>query len=75
MEHWRIKEVRGWSLKFKRLSEDRGVGILTRRYQAVAKKNGSCAEYQIIDTRPFPPVNPQIKPNLTVEPSGVKACQ
>ena len=40
-ERWRINEIRGWSLKFRGLSEDRGVGILRRRYQAVAKKNSA----------------------------------
>ena len=75
-ERWRIKEIRGWSLHFKHVSEKRGVGILTRRYRAVAKKNGSCAEYQITDTIPFPePVNVQIKPILVVEPGGVTACR
>lgn len=57
------------------MSEKRGVGILTRQYQAVAKKNGTCAEYQITDTMPLPPANVQIKPNLVVEQSGVKACR
>jgi|SRR5579885_296245 hypothetical protein len=74
-ETWSIKQIRGWSLKFKRLSEQRNAGILIRRYRAVAKKNGQCAEYLIVDTMPFPPVNVQIKPSLTVEPNGVKACR
>lgn len=74
-ETWRIKQVRGWSLKFKRLAEERSAGVRIRRYRAVAKKNAQCAEYLIVDTMPFPPVNVQIKPSLTVEPSGVKACR
>lgn len=75
-ERWRIKEIRGWSLHLKRVSEKRGVGILTRRYRAVAKKNGSCAAYRITDTIPFPePVNVQIKPILVVEPGDVTACR
>jgi hypothetical protein len=74
-EKWRIKEVRGWSLHFKRVSEKRGLGIHTRQYRAVAQKNGSCVEYQITDTMPFQPNNVQIKPILVVEPSGVKACR
>jgi len=76
--HWerrRIKEIRGWSLHFKRVSEQRDVGILTRQYRAVAKKNGSCAEYQITDTMPLPPANVQMKPILVVKPSGVTTCQ
>ncbi len=74
----RIKEIRGWSLKFKRLGEDRRAGILlTRRYRAVARKNTTCAEYRIIDTMPLPPPNPQIgiKPNVTVEPGSVAPCR
>ncbi len=74
-ERWRIQGVRGWSLKFKRLSEKRGAGILTRRYRALARSGNTCAEYQITDRIPFPPANPQIKPSLHVEPSGVKPCR
>lgn len=76
-ERWRINEVRGWALKFKRLHHERGVGILTLRYQATARKDGRCAEYQIVDTRVLPPPNPQIKieSSIHVEPSGVKACR
>jgi hypothetical protein len=74
-EVWRIKEIRGWSLHFKRVSENRGVGILTREYQAVARKNGSCAEYQITDSMPFPSGNVQIRPMLVVEPGGVRPCR
>ena len=53
-----------------RSSREREIGILTQRYQAVAKKNNTCVEYRIIDIIPFPPVNTQIKPSLAVEPSG-----
>ena len=74
-EKWRIKEIRGWSLHFKRVSEKRGLGLLTRQYWAVAKRNGSCVEYQITDTIPVQPNNVQIKPILVVEPSGVRACR
>jgi hypothetical protein len=73
-ERWRIKEVRGWSLHFKRVSEKRGIGILTRQYRTVAKENGTCVEYQITDTMPLS-VNVQIKPILVVEPNGVTACR
>jgi hypothetical protein len=74
-ERRRIKEIRGWSLHFKRVSEQRDVGILTRRYRALAKKNGSSAEYQITETMPLPPANVQMKPILVVEPSDVTTCQ
>jgi len=74
-ERWRIKEIRGWKLHFKRISEKRSPGVITLKYQAVAKKNGSCAEYGITDTIVLPPPNPQMPPILVVEPNGVKACR
>jgi hypothetical protein len=74
-ERWRIREIRGWALRFRRVSEKRGLGILTRQYRVIAKKNGSCAEYRVTDTIPLPPNNPQIKPTLVVEPVGVAACR
>jgi hypothetical protein len=75
-EKWRIKEIRGWSLRFKRISEKRGAGILTHQYRAVAQKNGSCVVYQITDTMPLQPNNVQTKPILVVEPSGLmRACR
>lgn len=72
-ERWRIKEIRGWKLHFKRISEKRSSGVLTLKYEAVAKKNGSCADYEITDTFPFPPN--YIRPILVVDPNGVKACR
>jgi len=74
-ERWRIREIRGWKLRFKRISQRQSPGVMTFKYGAVAKKNGSCADYQISDTMPFPPVNPQMKPILVVEPAGVRACR
>jgi len=74
-ERWRIKEVRGWKLHFKRISQKQSPGVMTLKYEAVAKKNGSCAAYEITDTMPFPPANPQMKPILLVDPNGVKACR
>ena len=75
-EKWRITDIRGWSLRFKRVSEKRGLGLLTRKYRAVAQKNGSCVVYQITDTMPLQPNNVQTKPILVVEPSGLmRACR
>jgi hypothetical protein len=74
-EKRRINQIRGWSLKFKRLHEDRAIGILILRYHALARKNLSCAEYQIIQTIPLTPGTPHIRPSLTVEPGGVTACR
>ena len=78
-ERWRIKEIRGWSLKFKRIGEGRSVGVGSmrirgRRYKAVAKKSDTCAEYHIIDRMPVPS-NPQIRESLTVEPQGIHLCR
>jgi hypothetical protein len=66
-EHWRIKEIRGWKLHFKRISEKRFPGVITLEYEAVAKKNSSCADYEITDTMPLTPANPQMKPILVVD--------
>lgn len=74
-EKRRVNRIRGWSLKFKRLHQDETLGILTRRYHALASKNGACAEYQIIDTVPLTRGIPHMKPSLNVEPSGVRPCR
>jgi hypothetical protein len=74
-ERWRIKEIRGWKLRFKRIAQERSPGVITLKYQAVAKKNGSCAHYQITDTMIFPPNNVQLKPILVVDPNGVNSCR
>jgi len=74
-ERWRIKEIRGWKLHFQRIAQQRSPGVITLKYQAVAKKNGSCAHYQITDTMPFPPNNVQLKPILVVDPNGLKSCR
>jgi hypothetical protein len=73
-ERWRIKEIRGWSLHFRRVKEKRGVGILTRQYQVIAKSVRMCAEYRITDTMPMGPGNVQMRPILVVEPGGISAC-
>jgi len=48
-ERWRIKEIRGWKLHFKRIGEKRSPGVITHKYEAVARKNGWCADYEIAD--------------------------
>jgi len=40
-EQWRIREIRGWSLNFKRVNEDREVGVVTLRYQALRGRVGT----------------------------------
>ncbi len=73
-ERWRIKEIRGWKLRFKRIGETRSPGLMTVRYQALARKQASCATYNIRETIVILPANPQIKPVLVVEPAGVVPC-
>lgn len=73
-ERWRIKNVRGWSLRFKRLKESRNVAVLTLEYKVLARKAGSCAEYHVTDTVPIPG-NVQIQPILVVDPGAVHACR
>lgn len=73
-ERWRIREIRGWSLRFKRVKESRSVGVFTVEYQVVAKKAGSCAEYQVTDTTRIPG-NVQIQPILVVDPGVIHTCR
>ena len=73
-ERWRIRDVRGWSLRFKRVKESRNIGVLTLEYTVLAKKAGSCAEYLVTDTVPIPG-NVQIQPVLVVDPGAVHACR
>jgi len=73
-EAWRIKEVRGWELRFKRVAEEKRVGLMTLKYRVIAKKNNVCAGYQITDTRTFPPQNLQIPSSVVVDPSGLERC-
>src|SRR5215831_2909419 len=49
-EWWRIREIRGWKLRFHRVGESRSPGVVMLRYEAVAKKNGGCSTYQVTDT-------------------------
>lgn len=68
------QEVRGWRLKFRRLSESAGPIATTRKYRAMATKDRWCAEYLVTDMVPMG--NPRIKPVLVAEPLGpVKACR
>jgi hypothetical protein len=52
------------------VSEKKGIGILTWQNRAVAKKNGSCADYQIKDKMPVPPVYEQTRPTLFIDPGA-----
>jgi hypothetical protein len=74
-ETWRIREIGGWALKFRRLSEKKDVGVRTRRYLVIAKKGKSCAEYRVTDIAPFGGAEAQIRPVLSVEPRGIGNCQ
>ncbi len=72
-ETWAIRNIRGWSLKYKRLAQERQAGMITMKYRIIANQSGTCAEYRVIDRHVFGP-NPQMKSALTVEPQGVRAC-
>lgn len=70
----RINKIRGWNLKFKRLSKENQAGITLLRYQATAKKNNVWAEYQIRDKIPPPYLPVRIKGTPDVEASGFGRC-
>jgi len=72
---WRIQKVRGWTLEFSHVQDEKYTGVVIAKYLAVAKKNGLCAEYHIADTVIFTQPNPQMKPMLVVDSEGLKACR
>jgi len=74
-ERWRVKKIRGWSLRFKRVLEKRNLGLLTYQYQVVARSGGSCARYLVTDTIPMGPGNAQMQRIVVVEPGDVTACR
>lgn len=76
-ERWRIKEVREWSLKFKRVSQEPVAGMLIRQYRVIARSSNTCANYRVTERIPLPPPNPQIqiKPGVAVEQDGVGNCR
>jgi hypothetical protein len=69
----RAKDVRGWALKFKQVSRSNGPIVATSRHLVTARKDQTCAAYLIIDTLPL--THATIKPALTVERQGVRACR
>jgi hypothetical protein len=69
-ERWRVMDIRGWKLRFHRVGESRSPGVVTLRYEAIARNTGACAMYQVTDTIVLPPPNPQLKPVLAVRPTG-----
>jgi hypothetical protein len=71
----RINKIRGWKLKFKRLSKENQAGITLLRYRAVAKKNNVCAEYQIRDKFPPPYLTPRIAGMPDVEAGATGPCR
>jgi hypothetical protein len=71
----RINKIRGWKLKFKRLSQENQAGITLLRYQAIARKNNLCAEYQIRDKFPPPYLPVPIKGTPDVEASRTGPCR
>ena len=71
----RINKIRGWKLKFKRLSKEDQSGITVLRYSAIAKKSNVCAEYQIRDKLPPPYLGVRVKGLPDVETSGTGPCR
>ena len=63
-EHWRTKEISGWKLHFKRISEKRSPGDITLKYEGRRQEEQlvcglGCADYAITDTMPPTPANPR----------------
>lgn len=81
-ERWRVREVRGWAIKFKKLSEDSGgYGTIllgpvpvTKKYRVRATKNNWCSEYRLSERIPAPPFDQNVKASIEVESATSKAC-
>lgn len=70
----RVKDLRGWALKYKRLSASAGPIASTTKYRVTAKKDGWCAEYLLTDMLPMG--DARIKPVLVAEPLGpARTCR
>jgi hypothetical protein len=70
----RIKEIRGWKLHFKRLTDLGDEYVLILDYQVIAQKSGVCAGYEITDRIPLKPM-PGVKESVVVEPTPPNPCQ
>lgn len=68
-------EVRGWSLQFRFLNEKRLIDATARNYQALAKRDGWCAEYLLTDTQAAPTAVPKIRMRLVVDSVGLGRCK
>lgn len=71
----RVREVRGWELKFKQLSQKGGSYAVTTKTRVIARKDGSCAEYLVTDTVLLSSPSPSLGPALYADQvAGLRAC-
>jgi hypothetical protein len=77
IERWRVKQIRGWEIHFKRVSATKTAGVRKTTYDARAKKSGSCAHYLVTETMPpIPAPTPNMRwPIVVVEPKGLMSCR
>lgn len=75
LERWRSKKIREWKVHFKRVGEEKQVGVRIFKYEAVAERNNICGAYQITEVQVLASPNAQIKPSLFVETSGTRSCR
>jgi hypothetical protein len=76
IERWRVKQIRGWEIHFKRISAKKTDGVRKTTYDARAKKNGSSALYLVTETMaPMGMPTPNMRwPIVVVEPKGLMSC-
>jgi hypothetical protein len=72
---WRVKEIRGWKIKFKELDSERQQGFVRVNYRGTAQKQTTCAAYEITQTIPTGPPPQYVKPNVTVSAPTTVPCQ
>lgn len=78
IKHWesyRIRQIRGWSISFKRTRvvkiPGRWVAGITRlHYRVRAIHDSLCSQYELVESRSFAWIGPPNVPNVTAEPSS-----
>lgn len=74
IESRRVRDIRGWRLSFKRLSQSAGPVATSTKTRVTARHGSTCAAYLVTDTVVFG--NPRVKPVLHVEPlGGAQPCR
>ena len=70
-----VKEIRGWNIHFKHVTDERLGWLIRKKYRATAEKAGECQGYSIIQVIPVGPSPHYVKPGVQVEAAGRVPCK